>query len=67
MDPIQSPGQEAWGDYEPLGGLCIYVFLCLFMCVHIWLCVYLCVSGWLFMFICACLYVCMSALCLSVS
>ena len=64
MDPVWSPGQEAWGDYEPVGGLCIYVFLCFCVYSYVALCVYLCVSGWLCMFICACLYVYMSALCL---
>ena len=45
MDPVQSPGQEAWGDYEPMGDLCIYVFLCLCVCSYVALCVYLCVQS----------------------
>ena len=53
MDPVQSPGQEAWSDYEPMGDLCIFVFMCLCVYSYVALCVYLCVSGWLCMFICA--------------
>ena len=57
MDPVQSPGQEAWGDYEPMGGLCIYVFLCLFMCVFVCgsVCVLVCL--WLVMYFSMCLLV----------
>ena len=63
MDPVQSPGQEAWGDYEPMGGLCIYVFLCLFMCVFVCgsVCVLVCL--WLVMYFSMChlvsLHVCL--------
>ena len=32
-DPGESPGQEAWGNYESMGGFCICVFLCL--CVYL--------------------------------
>ena len=39
QDPGQRPPQEARGNYEPMGGVCICVFMgltacmCLFMCV----------------------------------
>ena len=30
------------GDYEPMGCLCIYVFMCLYMCLYVTLIVLLC-------------------------
>ena len=57
MDPVQSPGQVAWGDYEPMGGLCIYVFLRLFMCVFICGSVRVLVCLWLVMYVSMCLLV----------
>ena len=65
-DPVLSPGQEAWGNYKPMGGLCIYVFLCL-LCVHMWLSVCTCVSlaGYVYLYVpivslheCLCVCVC---------
>lgn len=47
-DPSLSPGQKAWDDYEPMGDLYIYVFVCLFVYVFMWFCVS--VS------LCACVY-----------
>ena len=59
MDPVQSPGQVAWGDYEPMGGLCIYVFLRLFMCVFICGSVRVLVCLWLAIHVYMCQLVCL--------
>ena len=49
------------GDYEPIGCLCIYVLVCLFLCVFVCACVslisYACYYVSLCRFICVCLYV----------
>jgi len=71
MDPVQSPGQEAWSDYEPMGDLCIFVFLCLcvFICgsvcvlVCLWLVMHLYMCLLVSLYVCLCVCLCRSGWC----
>ena len=67
-DPSLSPGQKAWDDYEPMGDLCIYVFvcLCMYLCgsVCLSLCVLVCICLPKYVYMCAymCVYMCLCVL-----
>ena len=71
-DPGQSPGQEAWGDYELMYMSCVSMCLCVCICVCICLYLCLCVIDEICMFICVSVYMCLLvcfqvSVCLSVS
>ena len=68
MDPVQSPGQEAWSDYEPMGDLCIFVFLCLcvFICGSVCVLVCLWLAIHVYMCLLICLHECLVAVCVIV-
>ena len=56
QDPGQRPGQQLWGNYETMGGVCSCVHVCMHLCVSVCLYVCLCmslhVSLYLFVLVC---------------
>ena len=63
QDPGERPDQELWGNYEPVGGVCsrvcVCVHLCVCVCLYVCLCRCLCVSLYVFLCVHACgAYVC---------